>query len=302
MIWFRPAIPQCGKRQNSSAAEIAAALFPARENSCLKRNPLFSTRAGLGFETFRNWVLLCRVWLDFLKLSKPRRPAAADSVVVGSREVPLLMVRHPRARRYLLRLRADGIARVTIPRGGNQSEARQFVERSRGWLEEQLKRLAARPPERAEWRIGSEILFRGELVRIESLESGRIQFGGELLGVPDLSADLRPGIELHLRRMATLGLPPRVLELASVHGLNVQRISVRNQKSRWGSCSRRGTLSLNWRLIQTPPFVRDYIILHELAHLRHMNHSRKFWQEVERLCPDYPEAERWLKTNRGLLR
>lgn len=69
-----------------------------------------------------------------------------------------------------------------------------------------------------------------------------------------------------------------------------------------GSCSRRGTVSLNWRLIQTPSFVRDYIILHELAHRRHMNHSNKFWQEVKRLCPDYLLAERWLKQNAKLLR
>ncbi len=89
--------------------------------------------------------------------------------------------------------------------------------------------------------------------------------------------------------------------LASRNGFTVNRVTVRNQRTRWGSCSRRGTISLNWRLIQTPDYVRDYIALHELAHLRHMNHSRRFWQEVERLCPDYRSAERWLKQNRGIL-
>jgi hypothetical protein len=77
---------------------------------------------------------------------------------------------------------------------------------------------------------------------------------------------------------------------------------VRNQRTRWGSCSRRGNISLNWRLIQTPPFVRDYICLHELAHLRQMNHSERFWSEVARLCPDYLHAEKWLKQNSRLLR
>jgi predicted metal-dependent hydrolase len=96
-------------------------------------------------------------------------------------------------------------------------------------------------------------------------------------------------------------LTARVLELAVANGLRVGRVSVRNQKSRWGSCSRRGTISVNWRLIQTPVFVRDYIILHELAHLRQLNHSKKFWQEVERMCPDYREAERWLKAHRDVL-
>jgi predicted metal-dependent hydrolase len=92
-----------------------------------------------------------------------------------------------------------------------------------------------------------------------------------------------------------------VLELAARHGLTVRRITVRSQKSRWGSCSRRGTISLNWRLVQAPGFVRDYLVLHELAHLREMNHSRRFWGEVARLCPDYREAERWLKQHSILL-
>jgi predicted metal-dependent hydrolase len=117
-----------------------------------------------------------------------------------------------------------------------------------------------------------------------------------------LVADLRPAIEGHLRQLAARELPPRVLELAARHGLTVRRITVRNQKSRWGSCSRRGTISLNWRLIQTPAFVSDYICLHELVHLKQMNHSPKFWREMERVFPDYQTAKHWLKEHSDLLR
>jgi len=105
-----------------------------------------------------------------------------------------------------------------------------------------------------------------------------------------------------LWRLAARELPVRTLELAAWHNFTVRRVTVRNQRSRWGSCSRRGTISLNWRLIQAPPFVRDYIVLHELAHLKEMNHSRRFWREVARLCPDFADAERWLKQHSGLLR
>jgi len=115
-------------------------------------------------------------------------------------------------------------------------------------------------------------------------------------------ADLRPAIQSHLRRLATRELPPRVLQWAATHGIAVARVTVRDQKTRWGSCSRRGTISLNWRLIQTPVFVCDYIILHELAHRRQMNHSARFWQEVERLCPAYELAEHWLKQHRAWLK
>jgi predicted metal-dependent hydrolase len=93
-----------------------------------------------------------------------------------------------------------------------------------------------------------------------------------------------------------------VVAQAGQHQLQVNRITVRNQRSRWGSCSRRGTISLNWRLIQTPVFVQDYIILHELMHLREMNHSARYWREVANVCPDYPVAERWLKRHAALLR
>ena len=234
-------------------------------------------------------------------MSKPK-PPATDALQVGTRAVPLLMVHHPRARRYLLRLRQDGTARVTIPRHGSISAARDFAVRNIGWLEQQFQRLAAQPKSPAGWQIGTEILFRGSPVRIELEADGSIRFGTEQVKVTDVSADLQPAIQNHLRQLAAKELPPRVMELAGAHGIQVSRVSVRNQKSRWGSCSRRGTISLNWRLIQSPGFVRDYIILHELAHRRQMNHSDKFWQEVARLCPDYLEADRWVKQTGKLLR
>ena len=221
---------------------------------------------------------------------------------VGERAVPLLMVHHPRARRYLLRLQADGTARVTIPRHGSISAARDFAAQNIGWLEQQFHRLAELPKTPAGWQIGTEILFRGSPARIELDADGFIRFGTEQVKVADVNADLRPTIQKHLRQLAAKELPTRVMELAARHEINVTRASVSNQKSRWGSCSRGGTISLNWRLIQSPAFVRDYIILHELAHRRQMNHSDKFWLEVTRLCPDYLKAERWVKQNAKLLR
>ena len=239
----------------------------------------------------------------------------AASVVhlpVGSQPLPLLMVRNPRARRYLLRLRPDGTARVTIPRGGSLAVARQFVERHAAWLERELQRLQTQPRQPAAWTMGTEVFLRGNAVRIEAgkiededetiRKTGIVRFGGESVRVPDPAADLRPAIEGHLRQLAARELPPRVLELAARHGLTVRRITVRGQKSRWGSCSQRGTISLNWRLIQTPAFVSDYICLHELMHLRQMNHSPGFWREMERVCPDYRTAKRWLKEHSGRLR
>lgn len=236
----------------------------------------------------------------WFKFKRPPAPTT-EGLQVGGRAVPLLMVHHPRARRYLLRLRPDGTVRLTIPRRGTAAAGRDFAMRNVGWLEQQFQRLAVRPKTPAIWNPGMEIFFRGERVRIEMDADGAIRFGSERLRVTNAAADLRPAIEKHLRQLAGQELPPRVMELAALHGLSVSRVSVRNQRSRWGSCSRRGTISLNWRLIQAPGFVRDYIMLHELAHRRQMNHSEKFWQEVARLCPDYLQAERWVKQHAKLL-
>jgi predicted metal-dependent hydrolase len=239
----------------------------------------------------------------FEQFFERRREAnsSMEELCVGARRLPLLLVRHPRARRYLLRLRPDGTARVTIPRGGSLTAARQFVQRHTAWLERQLVRLQTRPRRSDAWRVGMDILFRGQAFRIEAGEPGCIRFGAESLPVSDPAANLRPAIERHLHRLAALELPPQVLELAARHGLSVRRVTVRSQRSRWGSCSRHGTISLNWRLIQTPPFVQKYICIHELLHLSEMNHSPRFWRKVELACPDYASAEQWLKQHSSLL-
>ena len=96
-------------------------------------------------------------------------------------------------------------------------------------------------------------------------------------------------------------LVPRVGELAHQHGLRVQRVSIRRQRSRWGSCSRRGSISLNWRLAHAPALVRDYVIIHELMHLREMNHSQRFWSHVDTAFPDREAAETWLRAHAPFL-
>lgn len=236
---------------------------------------------------------------------RPTRDDCPESVEVGQVTVPLRLVRNPQARRYILRLCPDGSARVTIPRGGSVAAARAFAGRQSAWLERQLQTLRNHPPQSTAWGIGSEFLFRGERVLIEACGSEgdlHIRFGTEMLCVQASNGDLRAAVEHHLWRLASHELPPRLMDYAAVHRLPVRKVTVRNQRTRWGSCSHRGTISLNWRLIQTPPFVRDYILLHELMHLREMNHSPRFWQQVESVCPYYHVAERWLKAHTRLLR
>ncbi len=102
--------------------------------------------------------------------------------------------------------------------------------------------------------------------------------------------------EAEWRRRASKELPPALLALAGAHGITVSRVSIRNQRSRWGACSSRGSITLNWRLILVPEFVRDYVMVHELMHRRELNHSSRFWRHVAAACPRQVEARRWLLT------
>jgi len=237
----------------------------------------------------------------FPSFSQPQ--PGQELLQIGSRSVPLRFLRNDAARRYILRVGADGSARVTVPRRGSLKTAREFLQRHLGWIEKQLQKRQAQPTTPSIWTHGTEIFFRGEKTRLEIEAANlRVQFAGQSVPTSETCANLRPDVERHLRRLAAEELVPRTWELASLHQVSIQRVSVRNQRSRWGSCSVKKTISLNWRLIQTPDFVRDYIILHELMHLREMNHSPRFWRQVEQVCPGYEKAECWLKEHAALLK
>ena len=108
---------------------------------------------------------------------------------------------------------------------------------------------------------------------------------------------LPPEDEAQLKGLARVMLPERLLALAAIHGLTVSRVSIRNPKGRWGSCSRTGSISLNWRLVRMPDWVRDYVLIHELMHLKQMNHSPAFWALVAAAYPRFEEARAWLRAN-----
>lgn len=210
----------------------------------------------------------------------------------------IAFIRSPRARQYRLTLRRDGTAVATIPVRGSEREARRFVAEHQEWLDRARARQQRRPRAPAEWRVGGEVLWRGELTPVRAAREGErpcVSLGADVFAVPALDRDLRPALERQFLRRARIELPGRAWELAAETRSELKRVSVRNQRSRWGSCSANGTVSLNWRLIQAPEAVRDYIILHELMHLREMNHSPRFWAHVASVCPGWREAEQWIR-------
>jgi len=177
---------------------------------------------------------------------------------------PPVLVRHPRARRYVLRLTSAGEVRVTLPRWGSKKAALAFAAAQQPWIDRQRRRLA---DQRARPRSGA----------------------------------LTPDAEAGARRRAKRDLPIRLRELAAAHRLTVSRVSVRNQRWRWGSCSPSGHICLNWRLVLMPDAVRDYVMIHELMHLERMDHSPRFWKLVAAACPGYEAARCWLREHADTL-
>jgi predicted metal-dependent hydrolase len=224
----------------------------------------------------------------------PPIPADAQSWKHG---IQVKVVRPSRARRYLLRLQPDGSARLVIPRRGSRAEAFRFLERNESWL---LQRFRQWQSSRHVWSDGTSFLFRGEPVVLQIEDRGgeaHLRFADQIIETPP-QADYRDLVHARLRQIAERKLPVRTRELARIHGIAIGRVTVRAQKTRWGSCSARGTISLNWRVIQAPASVQDYLIIHELMHRREMNHSARYWKLVAAAFPDYRAAEGWLKRQR----
>jgi len=213
----------------------------------------------------------------------------------GASTVALKLVRHRRARRYVLRVTDDAEVIVTMPRWGSIADARAFAEQHLQWIARERLRRVAESTSRA-WTPGAEIWLRGER-RTIALGAGVVRAGDISARVgEDANANgaVRDALRRAMRRQASRELPARLNELAAESGLRVARVTIRDQRSRWGSCSTRGAIALNWRLLLMPPSVRDYVIWHELMHLERADHSPAFWKLVEQVCPEYRAARAWL--------
>jgi predicted metal-dependent hydrolase len=231
-------------------------------------------------------------------------PGYARAGEDAARKPDLVFERSVRAERYRLTLRKDGVAVATIPARGNERDARAFVEQHRDWLERARARQRAKPRAAMVWTVGTHVLWRGELSEIRKASEGEraaVCLAADVFRVARLDGDLRATLEAHFLRRAKIELTARTWELAAETAMDVKEVMVRNQRTRWGSCTAGGVISLNWRLIQAPESVRDYVIYHELMHLKEMNHSARFWRRVEEVCPPWREAEVWLKRNGAML-
>ena len=204
-----------------------------------------------------------------------------------------------RVKHVRLRVKENGELVVTVPWWISPGRIAEIVRRKTPWIERLRAHFRANILRGALFRSDEVMLF-GEPFKVVS-DSSR----GCRVDVDQQSKTIRTSRDLSSpvrrsnwqRTYAKTFLIQRLRELGQQHGLVYNRVSIRAQRTRWGSCSARKNISLNWRLILAPAQVIDYVLLHELMHTRILNHSREFWAQLSALCPDYRQAKAWLKSS-----
>ena len=223
---------------------------------------------------------------------------------MSGRTLPLRIVENARARRLTLRIDTGGRGlRITVPPGIKRGEVDRFLDRHQDWLEQRL----AKVPRQPLVRPGIKIPLRGVPHRIvhEPETRGTVTVGRR----PDRAgADRawRPPpsaapVADFLKREAKRDIEALVDKHAAAVRKRAKAVRFRDTTSRWGSCTSDGTLSFSWRIMMAPAPVIDYLVAHEVAHLKEMNHGPKFWKLCDRLCPDTERCKAWLKRNGGAL-
>ena len=213
-----------------------------------------------------------------------------------------------RARRLQVRVSVEEGLVVVVPARVSKARVQEFLDSQQAWILRHTERWERARAQRGPAVIedGVQVRFRGEWhrVRVRQREAGRTGVARE---AGEIALALAPGaepgavLERWMRARAREAVLEELARLAPEGRFPYASVALRDQKTRWGSCSRRGNLSFNWRLIMAPPEVLRYVVAHELAHLRELNHSPRFWRLVEGLYGDYAGPRRWLREEAACL-
>ncbi|WP_380057793.1 M48 family metallopeptidase [Falsihalocynthiibacter sp. SS001] len=212
----------------------------------------------------------------------------------GDPAVEVRLRRSGRAKRLSLRVsRLDGQVTLTMPKHAKDKEAVDFANEKADWIRGHVgARLAELRPE-----VGGWIWFRGEKCPIQSGGGRSARFVDGAISVPDAAEKVPLRVESFLKLAARADLVSASEGFARDLGVEIGRVTLRDTRSRWGSCTYEGNLMYSWRLVMAPPEVLRYVAAHEVAHRLEMNHSVAFWAQVARVFPDYARPRKWLRDN-----
>lgn len=214
----------------------------------------------------------------------------------GQPSVPLTLRRSARALRISLRVsQLDGRVTLTVPKGVSESEALKFAHEKADWIRSHLQNQVSS----SVVALGSEIPIEGHLRHVVPAQGRRVVLDVDEVAVPEDAVARR--LERFLKERARDRLLDAADHYADVLGKSYTKVTLRDTRSRWGSCSSQGALMFSWRLILAPPGVLQYVAAHEVAHLAEMNHSEKFWAQVERIHGPYSGPRHWLRSQGSTL-
>ena len=206
--------------------------------------------------------------------------------------------RSARARRVRVSVDAERGVEVVLPQRAPDRAAGAAIRELRPWIERRLRDLEQVRATVAA-RDGTVPYLGEELLLVPEPGRTRVHRRGDVLRVPE--GDAAPALERWYRRQAKAEIAPRLDRAVAALGTRYTGLTIRNQRTRWGSCSSTGAMSFNWRLLLAPEDVLDYVVWHEACHLVHMDHSPRFWGLVARHVPDYEAPRRWLRRHGGTL-
>ncbi len=218
----------------------------------------------------------------------------AEVMLVGTPAIRVVLKRSSRAKRLILRVQPNGTdPTLTLPERLPGHAAQAFLSRSEPWLRQ---RLATATPS-VQVTDGTVLPLAGKTLRIEHVTAGRMQLQDGVLLVPGRVEQIPVRAAAFLREQARQAVVTHSDHFARILGKKIGRITLRDPRSRWGSCTSAGDLMYSWRLIMAPPEILRYVAAHETAHLTELNHSARFWSVVERLCPNFAPQRKWLQEN-----
>lgn len=237
-----------------------------------------------------------------LSSPKPHTPRRehrmSDPHLPGDPPIPLLLRRSAQAKRISLRIsQLDGRVTLTMPKRLAEREALDFARSKEAWIR---KHLDARGDD-VLVGIGAELPLGGRVYTVQSGSGRRVQISADGIFVPGPPERAGKRLSAHLKELARDRLAGASDDYAALLGRSYERLSLRDTRSRWGSCTSDGGLMYSWRLIMAPPAVLDYVAAHEVAHLAQMNHSPAFWAEVTKIYGDYAAPRNWLRANGSTL-
>ncbi len=213
--------------------------------------------------------------------------------LAGLPEVEITLRRSTRARRLSLRVsRVDGAVTLTVPARMREGTALDFLAQQEDWLR---RALAARAPVTVVG-LGARVPVEGRMLTVAPGSGRAVRVEGDHLLVPGAAAGAAARVAGFLKALARDRLAAACDRHAAALGRRYATLTLRDTRSRWGSCGTTGKLMFSWRLVMAPPEVLDYVAAHEIAHLAEMNHSPAFWAVTARLCPGHAACRRWLRT------